>query len=154
MSNSNRTGYFSRIAWILLAVSIGAAACSPRHFVASPSPPWKSVAVRPGISFDRVWDQTVDLLVRHFDIAVLSKSDGYIRTEWLYRWTGKVTEDYRVRVTVKFTPDRTRCDLRAEAEYGGPDEWVLGFDQRLERELLESLQDRIGRGAIAGLDSP
>jgi hypothetical protein len=144
-SSSSRAATLGTWVWVALMLS----ACGPRNFVKSPTAPWTTVLVRPGITYDRVWDQTVDLLVKHFDIEVLSKEDGYIRSDWMYRWTGETTEDYRVRVTVKFSPDRSRCEVKSEAEWGGPGEWILGTDRRLEREMQDALRDRIGRAVAS-----
>lgn len=119
--------------------------CAPRSFERTPESRWATVLVRPSIVYDRAWDQTIDLLVRHFDIEVMSKEDGYVRTDWMYRWTGELTDDYRVRVTVKFSPDRSRAEVKTEAEYGGPGDWVLGSDRRLQSEMEDALKDRIGR---------
>lgn len=48
----------------------------------------------------------MDLAARCFDIEVLSKEDGYLRTGWSYSWTGGLNEYYKVRTIVKFSPNK------------------------------------------------
>lgn len=143
-----RVRSFSLALWVGLAFGLSPA-CAPRSFELTPDSRWSTVLIRPSIVYDRAWDQTVDLLVRHFDIEVMSKEDGYVRTDWMYRWTGELTDDYRVRVTVKFSPDRSRAEVKTEAEYGGPGDWMLGSDRRLQSEMEDALRDRIGRAGSA-----
>jgi hypothetical protein len=132
-----------RAVWLVMLISM--AGCGgPPNFVKSPEVSWAAVSVRPDITYDRAWDALIGLLVRHFDMEVLSKEDGYLRTTWYYRWTGKLTEDYRVRVIAKFNTDRTACEVKAEAEYGGPGEWVMGTDTRLLQEVQGAMLGTIG----------
>ncbi len=129
--------------WVIMLTSI--AGCGgPPNFVKSPEVSWAAVPVRSDITYDRAWDALIGLLVRHFDMEVLSKEDGYLRTTWYYRWTGKLTEDYRVRVIAKFNTDRTACEIKAEAEYGGPGDWVMGTDTRLLQEVQGAMLGTIG----------
>lgn len=135
--------------WVVVAalgVVMGCAS-APRTFVRTMEPTWSSVKVRPEISYDQAWACVVDTLVKRFDIEVMSKEDGYIRTGWMYAWTGKVSEDYRVRVTTKFSPDRTKVEIKSEAEYGGANKWVIGYDTRLLETLKADIVSAMGRSA-------
>lgn len=124
----------------------GAVGCAPRTFVKTMEPSWASVEVRSEVPYEKSWPAVVDMLVRRFDIETMSKEDGYLRTTWLYTWTGKVKENYRVRVTVKFNQDRTKCDIKSEAEYDSPGRgWVMGYDTRLLETLKTDLMGTIGR---------
>lgn len=73
------------------------------------------------------------------------RQDGYARTTWLYSWTGKVKENYRVRVTSKFTPDHRVVEIKSEAEYGGPGDWVAGYDSRLLETIKTDIMGKVGR---------
>jgi len=44
------------------------------------------------MEYDKAWSSVVDLLVRQLDLEVLSKENGYLRTNWLYSWTGELSE--------------------------------------------------------------
>jgi hypothetical protein len=117
----------------------------PQTFVKTMEPTWATVEVRSEVSFDQAWESVVDVLVKRFDVEVMSRQDGYIRTTWLYTWTGTVTENYRVRVTAKFSPDRTKVEVKSEAEYGGAGQWVMGYDTRLLETIKTDIMGKIGR---------
>ncbi|VGO20642.1 hypothetical protein [Pontiella sulfatireligans] len=118
---------------------------APKTFVRTMEPTWASVEIRSDESYDKAWAAVVDTLVKRFDMEVLSKEDGYARTSWLYTWTGKVNESYRVRVTVKFNPERTKCEIKSEAEFGGAGNWVMGYDSRLLSTIKTDVMGNIGR---------
>jgi hypothetical protein len=118
---------------------------APGTFIRTLEPTWASVELRDDVEYDKAWASVVDTLVKRFDMEVLSKEDGYARTTWLYTWTGKVQENYRVRVTAKFNPDKTKCELKSEAEYGGPGNWVMGYDSRLLATIKTDVMGTIGR---------
>jgi hypothetical protein len=120
--------------------------CSaPNTFVRTLEPTWASVELRDDLEYDRAWGAVVDTLIRRFDVEVISKEDGYVRTNWLYTWTGQLMENYRVRVTAKFSPDRKKCDIKSEAEYGGAGKWVAGYDERLLSTIKTDIMGAIGR---------
>lgn len=132
--------------WVSLLCLVGFAGClAPKSFVKTMEPTWASVELRTDVPYEKAWAAVVDTLVRRFDLEVLSKEDGYMRTNWLYSWTGKVMENYRVRVTVKFSPDRTKCEIKSEAEFGGPGNWVMGYDTRLLETIKTDVMGTIGR---------
>jgi len=117
----------------------------PETFVKTMEPTWASVELRTDVEYEKAWAAVVDTLVKKFDMEVLSKENGYIRTTWLYTWTGRVMEDYRVRVTAKFSPDKQKCEIKSEAEYGGPGRWVMGYDSRLLSTIKTDVMGTIGR---------
>jgi len=108
-------------------------------------PTWASVEVRPDLPHEKAWQSVVDTLVKRFDLEVLEREDGYIRTGWLYTWTGQTSENYRVRVTVKCSPDHSKWEIKSEAEYGGPGKWVQGYDSRLLEQIKTDVMGSIGR---------
>lgn len=121
------------------------ACATPKNFVKTMEPAWATVELRSDVPYEKAWPAVVDTLVKRFDIEVLSREDGYLRTNWLYTWTGKVMENYRVRVTVKFSPDHSKCEVKSEAEYGGPGNWVMGYDTRLLETIKTDVMGAIGR---------
>ena len=133
----------SAVALVGLLLLAGCAA--PKTFVETMEPTWASVELRRDINYDRAWDMVIDTLTKRFDLAVLSKEDGYARTAWLYTWTGEVDENYRVRVTSKFSPDKKKVEIKSEAEYGGPGKWVMGYDSRLLSTIKTDVMGTVGR---------
>ena len=136
----------SRNAVVALLFAFLLAGCAtPKTFVKTLEPTWASVELRSDTPYEKAWDTIVDIMVKRFDLEILSKDDGYLRTGWLYTWTGKVMENYRVRVTLKFSPDHTKVEVKSEAEFGGQGAWVTGYDTRLLETLKSDIMGSIGR---------
>ena len=118
---------------------------APTTFTRTMEATWAGVEVRPELGFETAWNSTVDLLSRRFDLEVISKDNGYIRTNWLYTWTGVMSEDYRVRVTVKFSPDHKKLEVKSEAQFHTLTGWVLGTDEALLQTLKTDIMGSVGR---------
>lgn len=118
---------------------------APVSFIQTMEPSWASIEIRDGIEYENAWNAIADLLIRRFDMEVLSKDNGYMRTTWLFSWTGQLREDYRVRVTVKFSPDHKKVDVKSEANYQSKDGWVIGSDTALLQTLKTDLMGTVGR---------
>jgi hypothetical protein len=127
------------------AVALLAGCAGVKTFVKTMEPAWASIEVRDDLAYTNAWSAVVDTLVKRFDIEILSQQDGYVRTTWLYSWTGKVQENYRVRVTAKFVPDHKVVEVKSEAEFGGPGKWVSGYDTRLLETIKTDLMGKVGR---------
>jgi len=119
----------------------------PDSFVKTMEPGWTSIEVAEEIGYDKAWASVVDLLVKKFDIEILSKENGYVRTDWLYTWTGEMRKDYRVRVTIKFSQDRSRVEIKSEANYYTGKNWMIGTDTTLLETLKADITGTIGQMA-------
>jgi hypothetical protein len=104
-------------------------------------PTWAKIEFREEVTQDKAWTTIMDLLIRNFDIEIAQKENGYIRTGWLYTWTGQVTESYRVRITVKFPEDKKSVELKSEAYYRD----YIGYDSRLLETYKTDIMGAIGR---------
>ncbi len=136
-----------RMLLFVAVVMIGATGCvTPTSFIRTLEPMWATIEVRDDVTYEAAWNTLTDLLVKRFDLQTLSRTDGYVRTNWLYTWTGKVTQQYRVRVIAKFSPDRKRLEIKSEAEFQSMSEgWVPGYDTRLLTTLKGDIMGTIGR---------
>ncbi len=133
---------------VLLVAPIGCTSLlwfAPKSFIKTIEPSWASMEIRADVPYDKAWSSVVDLLVKRFDLEKLEKDDGYIRTGWLYTWTGKMKDNYRVRVTTKFSENKNKVEIKSEAHYGGPGKWVVGSDTRLLSTLKTDIMGSIGR---------
>lgn len=117
----------------------------PATFVQSMEPTWAVIEIREGLAYEKAWANVIDLLVKRFDLEMASKDDGYARTAWLYTWTGKLNENYRVRVIVKFSADKTAVHVKSDAEYGSPGDWSAGYDTKLLSTLKTDIMGSVGR---------
>ncbi len=138
---------------LLLISLVILTSCAPKTFVRTTAPGWNTVEIRDDLTYDEAWKAVVDIISRKFDIEILSKEDGYLRTGWLYSWTGKLEESYKVRAVVKFTPDKHKVEIKSEAQYYSPGflglgaGWVMGTDERLTTTLRTDIMGSIGRVA-------
>jgi len=119
----------------------------PKSFVRASEPGWTSVELRDKLPFDQAWQSAVDIVAKQFEMEMISKDGGYARTAWLYTWAkqGRTSENYRVRVIIKFSADRKSIDIKAEANYLQKGEWVVGYDDRLLSTVKSDIMGVIGR---------
>ncbi len=137
-----------RILGPITVLCLGLVACSsaPDTFRRTRSPGWKEVEIMGGLSYDQAWEACIDTLVRRFDLTVIQKDSGYARTNWLYTWyVDEDRQDYRVRVTLKFSGDKSKVAIKTEAEYGGSGEWIQGTDSALLEDIYGDLSGKLGR---------
>jgi hypothetical protein len=129
-------------------LALAATGCmSPKSFVRIMEPTWSSIEVRPGIMYEDAWREILDVLARRFEIEMISKDGGYLRTSWIYTWwkAGLLTEDYRVRTIVKFAPKRDKVDIKTEAQYFKGRQWIVGTDTRLLKTVKTDIMGVVGR---------
>lgn len=131
--------------FFLFAVTSLMAACGgPSSFIRVTDPSstkWHNIELRENLKYEDAWKLTVDTIAQKFDIEVVSQDSAYLRTSWDRKWTGKVTEFYAVRATIKFSPDRKYLQIKSEATY--KDE--AGEDERLTQTLKNDLMGKVGR---------
>ena len=118
---------------------------APPTFSTMNAPGWTTIEIREGVAFEKAWNTVVGILVRDFDLVTVLRDEGYLRTDWLYSWSGVYQQTYRVRVTLKFSDDRKRIDIKPEAQSLQGDLWTLGVDTRLVSTLKTDLMGTIGR---------
>ena len=95
-----------------------------------------------------MWTTTVDAMARSFDLEVMDKPSGYIRTTWKFTFinSGEVIDRYRARIVVKFQgTDWTTLEVKSEANWLSERGWEVGYDSRLLEDVFGDLQGRIGR---------
>ncbi len=135
----------------LLSAALVLGACAPATFVNTMEPNWNTIEIRKGLSTDDAWNAVVDLTARRFDIEILSKEDGYLRTGWSHSWTGKLNDYYKVRAIIKFSPNKDKVEIKTEAQYYSPgfagigQGWQMGTDERLTSTMRTDLMGKVGR---------
>ena len=129
----------------LVGGPVAALAGPPKSFLRGETSQWQVFELRSDVDFQHAWDMVFDILIKDFDVAVVFKEDGYIRTDWLYSYGGKYNFEYRLRVTVRFTPDKKSLHVRTDAQFKDGDNWLLGVDSRLLTTLKTDLMGTVGR---------
>ena len=130
---------------LCIAMLTGCTTTAPRSFTQTRSPSWSTIELRDSLSYDKAWGVVFDILVKTFGIDQAIKEDGYIRTGWLHTWSGKYTTGYRVRVTVKFSQDKSKLQIRSDAHFLSGKNWVSGTDTRLVSTLKTDIMGTVGR---------
>lgn len=130
---------------LVALVGAGCATMAPRSFNRGVEPGWSSIEIRQNIDYDEAWTTVFNLLCRTFDIDKAIKEEGYIRTSWLLSWSGQYTPGYMVRITIKFSDDRKKLDVKSEALLMQGARGVIGVDTRLASTLKTDLMGTIGR---------
>jgi hypothetical protein len=135
---------------LLALITVVALGCAPKTFVRS-APGWKMIELQEDLAKDypSAWQKTVDTVARDWDIEMMDKSSGYLRTAWMYGISGGSYERYRGRITVKF-PEVARAEkveVKTEAQWlaDAPLGWVTGFDTSFQRDVYQALAGRLGR---------
>ncbi len=111
---------------------------------------WSTIMVREDLSYEKAFGEVMDVIGRRFELDMISKDGGYLRTNWIYTWNkkGKYTKKYRTRVVVKFSADRSRVDVKTEAEFGGEPNWIKGFDTSLLTQTKQDIMGVVGRTVL------
>ncbi len=134
--------------WLTLAMLAAptlALAGPPKSFLKGQATQWHVFELRADLDFQHAWDAVFDILINDFDLAMVLKDDGYIRTEWLYSYGGRYDHEYRLRVTACFTPDKRNLRVKTEAQFKDGDNWLLGVDSVLLTTLKTDLMGTVGR---------
>ena len=133
-----------------MALMLAAGGCAPSSFVKQ-SAGWKSVEFNQNVNtFNIAWQTCVDTIAKDYDIEMLDKNSGYLRTTWIYGISGGTYNRYRGRITVKFPEltDPTKVDIKTEAQWLSDTSsglWIPGFDSIFQRDVFTALTGRLGR---------
>ena len=142
-----------RYTYLLLVavVALGTLGCAPRTFMRQ-APGWKAIELHEGLrgDYDAAWQKTVDTITKSWDIEMLDKDSGYIRTAWLHGISGGDYVRYRGRLTVKYPEiqDPRMLEVRTQAQWlenPGRGVWITGVDTMYERDVYTALAGRLGR---------
>jgi hypothetical protein len=108
---------------------------------------WRSIEVREGMAKPQLWSTVVDALSSKFDIEVVERESGYVRTS--YKFTtisnGKQRDNYRSRIVAKFNPDWSVLQVKSESGWLEDRNWIDGYDSQVLNDIYMDLQGRIGR---------
>ena len=133
-----------------------AAGCAPSTFVKGHSAGWKTIELNDSLmgNYDLSWQKTVDTIARDYDIEMMDKQSGYLRTAWLHGVSGGIYNRYRGRITIKFpeVKEPKKVEVKTDAQwlvkpaYGV---WERGWDRSFSREVFTTLSGRLGRTVAA-----
>ncbi len=126
-------------------------AIKPSTFIqATDGGTWSTIQIRDDLTYEKAWNEVLDVIARRFEMDMISKDGGYARSQWNYTWNlkGKYMTTYRVRVVYKFSADRTRVEIKTEAEFGGEPRWIKGYDTRLLSTIKQDVMGVVSRTTL------
>ena len=132
---------------VLFVISILASGCAPSTFIRTSLGEWRVVEVREGLSREQLWQNVADIVAKSYDIEVIDKDSGYIRTAWMFTTTGKVNEQYRARVIIKISPLADKIEIKTDAHWYDRwrESWIMGQDTALMEQVYGDIQGTVGR---------
>jgi len=134
---------------ILLFSSCGSSKM-PTSFVKTSGGEWSSILIRDDLTYDKSFNEVVDVIAKRFEMDMISKDGGYGRSQWSYTWNdkGKYLDFYRTRVVFKFSSDRTKVDVKTEAEFLTKKGWIQGFDNKLLETIKRDVMGVVSRTTL------
>lgn len=138
---------FCGLMGLMILAFVGCATTLPESFVVTTDPTWSSIEMRDDMDYETAWKEVVDVIAKKFELEMISKDGGYLRTAWIHTWwvAGRVTQNYRVRVIAKFSTNRKQIDVKTEANYWGRAGWIAGTDTRLLSTVKTDIMGVVGR---------
>jgi|SRR5574344_792937 hypothetical protein len=107
---------------------------------------WAKIQLSENFNYDTAFNTVLDLITDKYEMDMINKDGGYIRTAWSYMRNkkGKQIKDQRIRVTIKFNHDRSQLQARTEVQKGGDDEWVDGEDVAASKQVRDDIHGVLG----------
>ena len=139
---------------ILMAVTLGliCTGCSSDPGWPPRRHRWKTIILNDTFKgdFDAAWSKTVNTIAHDYDIEMLEKDSGYLKTGWRWIPGGTYNVHYRGRITIRYptTESPSNVEFITDAQWlSDPDRhvWVEGFDRVFERDVYTSLSGVLGR---------
>lgn len=137
--------------FLMVSVCVGCTTLDTRYpnFVETSEIVWNSVQMREDLTYEQAWLDVLDVLAKRFELEMVSKDGGYIRTGWINTWeTGNGSYSsgvYQVRVTVKFSADTSKVEIKTEAQAQFKNNWRAGYDARLLQTVKTDIMGLLGR---------
>ena len=128
--------------------------CVPKTFIRGQASGWKTIELNDATKADYnvAWKKTVDTIAKTYDIEMMDKESGYLRTGWTYGISGGAYNRYRGRLTIKYpevdVKNLEKIEIKTEAQwlvdiYTGT--WQPGWDSMFQRDAYNALSGRLGR---------
>jgi hypothetical protein len=135
---------------IITAFFLSSCDTRPITFKAA-EPGWSSVSVQENMTKDAVWNSISDLLAKSYDLEIISKESGYIRTGFKFQVEMKGSspqknEYYKSRIIIKIAADNSKVELKTDAAWydKGRRVWIEGYDDKVQQTLKTDIGALVG----------
>ena len=156
--------YLVAVLSILCVLALGCGPIKLLNNTPTPAPPpttfiesvdevgWSTILIRESIKYDDAYNEVLDVIAKHYEMDMISKEGGYGRSNWIITQrrpydNTTITTTYKTRVMFKFSADRTKVDIKTEAQFnnGMDNIWRIGYDGELLRTIKQDIEGTIGR---------
>lgn len=107
---------------------------------------WAKIQLNDHLTYDQAFGMALELVTDKYEVEMISKDGGYIRSAWnfLTDKKGKKIKDQRCRITIKFNHDKTQIQVKTETQKLQKDEWIDGEDVIISTQIKEDLRGVVG----------
>lgn len=107
---------------------------------------WAKIQLNDKLSFDQAFGIVLELVSDKYEMEMISKDGGYIRSAWnfLTDRKGRKIKDQRCRITVKFNHDKTQLQVKTECQRLKKGDWQDGEDTALSQQMKEDIRGVLG----------
>jgi hypothetical protein len=102
--------------------------------------------VNPKLSYEDAWQRVVYIITKKFELEMISKDDGYVRSAYGPSYFSEVMSNsrYRVRIVAKFTPNRKKVEFKIESQVFDGKVWINGSDTRVAANMRKDFEFSLG----------
>ncbi len=107
---------------------------------------WQKILVSEHFTFEKSFVVVMDLISDKYEMDMINKDGGYIRSAWsfLAKKNGKKDNTKRMRITIKWNHDRTQIQVKTECQHLKGEEWIEGEDSSISTQIREDIQGVLG----------
>jgi hypothetical protein len=107
---------------------------------------WAKIQLNENLAYDQSFGIVLELVSDKYEIEMISKDGGYIRSAWnfLVDKKGKKLKDLRCRITIKYNHDKSQIQVKTETQKLKKDDWIDGVDEALASQIKEDLRGVVG----------
>jgi hypothetical protein len=115
----------------------GCGTSAPDSYIKMDKQFWDAVEVSPKIKYDDAWQRVVYIVTHKFELEMVSKEDGYVRSAYgpSYFSEDLKNDRYKVRIVAKFTPTKKRVEFKIDAQVFDGKVWISGSDSRVAANI-------------------
>ena len=107
---------------------------------------WAKIQLNDKLSYDQAFGIVLELVSDKYEMEMISKDGGYMRSAWnqLRDRKGKKIKDQRCRITIKFNHDQTQLQVKTECQKLKKGDWEDGEDTALSKQIKDDIRGVLG----------
>jgi hypothetical protein len=141
---------FQTMVFSVILLFAGCGLGAPESFMQMNRQYWESMDVKPAIKFDDAWQRVIYIITKKFELDMISKEDGYVRSSYGQSYFSEdiQNERYQIRIVAKFTPDRKKFEFKIESRMWDGKIWHNGSDVRVAANMRKDFLNSLGEPQV------